>query len=101
MPATATGTPARGSQAGSVKMQLDARPWAQVKIDGRSIGEVQGKKVLSLPAGVHRVEFVHPRLKSVREVELSLGTEPVLTFDAFAPNAGSPPARHDAARPEH
>ncbi|HOI11031.1 MAG TPA: hypothetical protein PK313_11200, partial [Myxococcota bacterium] len=49
---------------------LNAEPWAEVRIDGRPVGTTPVVGV-SVSAGRHRIEFVHPTL-GVRVVEPTL-----------------------------
>lgn len=67
-PAEKSSVPAR---AGS--LLVDVTPWAEVKIDGKSRGEVVGKKTFPVSAGPHRVELVHPSKSESFEVLVSPG----------------------------
>jgi hypothetical protein len=48
------------------KMSINAQPWAQVWIDGNSVGETPLAN-LSVPVGEHEITFRHPQLGERRE----------------------------------
>ena len=50
---------------GTGRISLNAMPWAQVYLDDRDLGRTPVRE-LEVPAGDHRVRFVHPTLGEVR-----------------------------------
>jgi serine/threonine-protein kinase len=55
------GAPDRAGQ-GAVRARLviRAKPWAELRVDGKRAGYVQGSKTVRLPAGKHLVELTGP-----------------------------------------
>jgi len=51
------------------RISINAQPWAQVWIDGRSVGETPLAN-LSIPLGEHEIIFRHPQLGEKREKTL-------------------------------
>jgi serine/threonine-protein kinase len=67
-------------------LQFRVRPWAEVRVDGKAVGTTPFPP-LTLGAGVHTIEFVHPDYKPVRrkvtlEPGQSLKLELDMTLDA-------------------
>jgi len=56
---------------GPGSLTFDARPWCQVSIDGRSIGQTPIVN-RSLPAGQHRIRCVNPDLGVTRNVTVTI-----------------------------
>ena len=42
------------------RLVIRAKPWAQLKVDGKRSGYVQGSRTVPLPAGRHVVELTGP-----------------------------------------
>jgi predicted Ser/Thr protein kinase len=62
-------------------LQVVARPWAEVAVDGRVIGETP-LDVLTLPAGAHTVRFRHPAWLPVeRTISVHSGQTERLSVD--------------------
>jgi serine/threonine-protein kinase len=62
-------------------LQFRVRPWAEVRVDGKNIGTTPIPP-LTLGAGVHTIEFVHPDYKPVRrKVTLEPGQSLKLELD--------------------
>jgi hypothetical protein len=57
-------TPGRGGQAPSgtarTRLVIRAKPWAELRVDGKRSGYVQGSRTMRLPAGRHLVELTGP-----------------------------------------
>jgi len=53
-------------------VSANARPWAEVAIDGKSVGQTPISN-LEVPIGVHEVVFRHPRLGERRQRSVHLG----------------------------
>jgi serine/threonine-protein kinase len=66
----------------TVPVTVHAYPWAEVKLDGMSLGFTPMARPVSVPPGEHTLELVNPYLGS-RKVELSLseGDSPFITVD--------------------
>jgi len=41
-------------------VEIRAKPWAELKVDGKRKGYVQGSKTVPLPAGRHLIELKGP-----------------------------------------
>ena len=85
--------------AGSGTLVLNARPWADVFVDGRSAGRtpVLG---LAVPAGTHRIEFRHPALPSQVETrDVAAGGKVVVNAEMGAPGGGGPVRPSPSASP--
>ena len=50
-------------------LNINARPWAEVLVDGKPVGETPIAN-LTLPPGEHEVVFRHPRLGERREIAI-------------------------------
>ncbi len=66
---TVLGAPAPPPSAAHVR--VNARPWAEVRVDGRMVG-VTPIVGLELPAGAHELELVNPALGRSQSVALTL-----------------------------
>jgi serine/threonine protein kinase len=57
-------TPGRGGQTPSgtarTRLVIRAKPWAELRVDGKRSGYVQGSRTMRLPAGRHLVELTGP-----------------------------------------
>jgi len=66
---------------GSGRLSLNAMPWAEVFLDDRFLGRTPIRD-LEVPAGVHRLRFVHPSLGEVRRtVQVPAGGTGSLAVD--------------------
>jgi len=68
-------------------LEVRVRPWAEVVLDGKSLGTTPLKPV-SLPAGAYEVELLHPKYKRLRkrvtiEAGATFSLEVDLSFEAF------------------
>jgi serine/threonine-protein kinase len=62
-------------------LQVVVRPWAEVAVDGRTIGETPLGRI-TLSAGTHRVRVRHPAYEAVeRTVTVRAGAVERLTVD--------------------
>ncbi len=61
---------------------LHVLPYARVSIDGESIGDVEGTRRLSLPAGRHRIHFEHPKRTKTAVVTVEPGRETEYKFQS-------------------
>ena len=59
-------------------IRVVVHPWAEVYVDGRYIDTTPFAGRISLTAGKHKVELVHPRKRVLREVEITAGETSVL-----------------------
>ncbi len=60
-----------GTPSGPGSLTFDARPWCQVSIDGRSVGQTPIVN-RSLPSGSHTVRCVNPELGVTRNVTVNI-----------------------------
>ena len=67
------------------KLEVRAKPFATVSIDGRRLGEVEGVKSFTLNAGLHELIFAHPTKTKNETVEIKAGATATVSFDASAP----------------
>ncbi|HVP61308.1 MAG TPA: protein kinase [Myxococcaceae bacterium] len=58
LPKSRAGAPGPGVV--GARLVIRAKPWAELRVDGRRAGYVQGSKTLRLPAGRHLVELTGP-----------------------------------------
>jgi len=42
------------------RLVIRAKPWAELRVDGRRVGYIQGSKPVWLPVGHHLVELTGP-----------------------------------------
>jgi hypothetical protein len=77
----ATPPPATPPPVASGRLQILARPWAEVAVDGRAVGTTPFRP-LELPAGEHTVVFTHPDYKPFqRRVTVTDGQTTRLEID--------------------
>jgi serine/threonine-protein kinase len=62
-------------------LNVKAIPFAEVLIDGRKSGEVQGTKTLKLPVGKHKVTLVHPKRSEAFDVTIDGKAAAEITFN--------------------
>lgn len=63
-------------------LQIQVKPWANVEIDGSSVGVVWGRKQIPLGSGVHVLRLTHPDFKPVeRSVTIHPGKPVLLELD--------------------
>jgi serine/threonine-protein kinase len=91
-PATREGAPV--AAAGSATLTLNARPWAEVMLDGRSLGKtpIVG---LAVAPGRHQVVFTHPTLGTDATTTLLKDGEAVTLSARFPP---APPSASGSRR---
>jgi eukaryotic-like serine/threonine-protein kinase len=68
--AKAPSTPSAG-EGGQGTLRINSRPWAQVVIDGRPIGNTPQMNI-SLPAGNHRVQLVNPEFNLKKNLTVTI-----------------------------
>lgn len=82
--AVAAETPMSGGGTGPGTLRINTRPWSQVYVDGRLIGNTPQMNI-SLPAGNHRVTLVNPDFNIRQSVSVTIEagqvTTRVLTLD--------------------
>ncbi|HSP77808.1 MAG TPA: serine/threonine protein kinase, partial [Myxococcaceae bacterium] len=61
------------------KLVVFATPYATVFLNGRKLGEVQGRATYSLPAGSYRLTFKHPSLPEGESRDVTLPPEGTVT----------------------
>ena len=64
-------------------LEIIARPYAQVTLSGRSLGDVQGKKRVSLAPGTYILTFTHPKRSDSRPATVKAGRTETVEFSAF------------------
>jgi serine/threonine-protein kinase len=63
------------------RLQIVARPWAEVTVDGRAMGTTPFRPI-ELPAGEHTVVFTHPDYKPFqRKIAVRAGQTTRLEID--------------------
>ncbi|HVR69267.1 MAG TPA: PEGA domain-containing protein [Vicinamibacteria bacterium] len=81
LPEAPTPTPAARPAPLPGRLQIVARPWAHVAVDGRAIGTTPFRP-LELPPGEHTVVFTHPEYKPFqRKVTITAGQATRLEID--------------------
>lgn len=74
----------------SGRLSLNAMPWADVYLDDRALGRTPIRD-LEVPAGDHRVRFVHPSLGEVRRmIRVEAGRAETLGVDLTAQTGPGP-----------
>lgn len=68
------------------ELRLRVTPWAMVFLNGRSVGEVTGTRILRLPPGRHRLRFEHPRTRREETLEVRSGKRTSFEFNALKPD---------------
>jgi serine/threonine-protein kinase len=63
-------------------VSIKAVPFAELLIDGRKSGEVQGLKAVKMPFGSHKVTLVHPKRSETFTVTVDGRATPELVFNA-------------------
>jgi eukaryotic-like serine/threonine-protein kinase len=63
-------------------VSIKAVPFAELLIDGRKSGEVQGLKAVKMPFGSHKVTLVHPKRSETFTVTVDGKATPELVFNA-------------------
>ncbi|HEX5657338.1 MAG TPA: PEGA domain-containing protein, partial [Polyangiales bacterium] len=63
--------PAPAAEGGQGTLRINSRPWAQVVIDGRPIGNTPQMNV-PLPAGNHRVQLVNPEFNLKKNLTITI-----------------------------
>lgn len=77
--------PSPAVQVAPGRLSINARPWAEVSLDGRAIGRTPIRD-LEVPAGEHRVRFTHPTLGEVQQtVRILSGRHERLMVDLSTP----------------
>ncbi len=87
VPAAPTPAPVPTPPPATGRLQILARPWAEVAVDGRRVGTTPFRPI-ELPAGEHTVVFSHPDYKSFqRKITVAAGQttrlEIDLSYEAF------------------
>jgi serine/threonine protein kinase len=59
------------SEGGQGTLRINSRPWAQVVIDGRPVGNTPQMNI-SLPAGNHRVQLVNPEFNLKKNLTITI-----------------------------
>jgi hypothetical protein len=77
-PSPVPGTSAAQPESG--RLQVGVRPWGEVTVDGNVVGPPP--MVLTLPAGIHAIRFVHPDFQPLlRKVDIKPGETYKLEVD--------------------
>ena len=64
------------------RVTLQVHPWASVKVDGRSIGDVPPERTVILQPGTHTIELTHPQLGTwTSTVRVSAGERRTLPYN--------------------
>ena len=64
------------------RVTLQVHPWARVKVDGRSIGDVPPERTVILQPGTHTIELTHPQLGTWSStVRVSAGERRTLPYN--------------------
>ncbi len=63
--------PAASSEGGPGTLRINTRPWSQVSIDGRAIGNTPQMNI-PLPAGNHRVQLVNPEFNLRKTLTINI-----------------------------
>jgi PEGA domain len=77
-PSTATDASARSRSRASGTLRINSRPWAQVFVDGRYVGNTP-QFGISVPPGKHSVRLLNPQLGMVKAISLSVGAGETVT----------------------
>ncbi|HLL52620.1 MAG TPA: protein kinase [Myxococcaceae bacterium] len=60
---------------------LQVVPWANISIDGKGRGQVEGRRVFQLPAGSHKIKLSQPRGSRELDVAIEPGVTATRTVD--------------------
>ena len=71
-------TPTMATASGPGTLRINSRPWSQVYVDGRLIGNTPQMNI-SLPAGPHRVTLVNPDFNIRENVSVTITAGEVTT----------------------
>jgi|CXWL01.1.fsa_nt_gi serine/threonine-protein kinase len=64
-------------------LEIVATPYAQVTLSGKNLGDVQGKKRLTLSPGTYGLIFSHPKRTESKTVVVKAGRTETAEFSAF------------------
>lgn len=64
-------------------LEIVAMPYAKVTLSGRNLGDVQGKKRVSLAPGTYVLTFTHPKRSDSRQATVKAGRTEIVEFSAF------------------
>lgn len=70
-PAPVAAAPARSGGGSSGTLRINSRPWSQVYVDGRLVGNTPQMN-LALPAGSHKIKLVNPQLGMTKNVNVKI-----------------------------
>lgn len=80
MPPAGTAPPSTGAPAAPGTLMISTRPWAEVFVDGNSLGYTPKVNTVSLAPGEHRIRLVNPHCEP-REETLTIVSGEVLAHD--------------------
>jgi hypothetical protein len=68
----------RGATSGIGILRLNSRPWSQVFVDGKSVGNTP-QMGLRLRAGKHQIELVNPQLGMSKKFQVTVAADEIVT----------------------